>query len=124
MLEVFVREFEVHATWATVGAVIYDTKRSLLRSLPTLRPSYRQGDNGMHTLRTSAPGKGRSAGFSVPSLVDGNPDAQQIGQSHVQPLLPGGGADGGSSRPRTRSVQRISESGRSTGVSYSANQCG
>ncbi len=42
MLEVF-REFEVHATWATVGMLMYDTKRELLRSLPTLRPSYRRG---------------------------------------------------------------------------------
>lgn len=39
ILELF-REFNIHATWATVGMLDYDSKEELLENLPPLRPSY------------------------------------------------------------------------------------
>ena len=34
-------DFEVHATWATVGMLFHDRKESLLKAAPPLRPSYK-----------------------------------------------------------------------------------
>jgi len=39
MLELF-REYEIHATWATVGLLFFKNQPSLLASLPDVRPSY------------------------------------------------------------------------------------
>ena len=39
MLELF-RQFEIHATWATVGLLYFDSKQELLDNLPSLQPSY------------------------------------------------------------------------------------
>lgn len=41
MLGVF-REHDVHATWATVGFLFFDSKESLLQNLPPLVPGYAQ----------------------------------------------------------------------------------
>jgi hypothetical protein len=40
MLDLF-REYEVRATWATVGMLFFETKRELLDQLPERQPSYR-----------------------------------------------------------------------------------
>ncbi len=39
MLRLF-RDHGIHATWATVGLLLFDNKADLLRHLPELRPSY------------------------------------------------------------------------------------
>ena len=39
LLEVF-REFDIHATWATVGMLFFGTRRELLNGLPALRPAF------------------------------------------------------------------------------------
>lgn len=39
MLDLF-REYDVHATWATVGFLFFDTKAELLSSLPEKKPEY------------------------------------------------------------------------------------
>lgn len=41
MLQVF-RDHDVHATWATVGFLFFDSRESLLQNLPRLLPSYAQ----------------------------------------------------------------------------------
>lgn len=40
MLELF-QQFDIHATWATVGMLFFDNKKELLANLPELHPSYR-----------------------------------------------------------------------------------
>jgi peptidoglycan/xylan/chitin deacetylase (PgdA/CDA1 family) len=40
MLNLFQR-YEIHATWATVGMLFHESKDSLLRDAPALKPSYR-----------------------------------------------------------------------------------
>src|SRR4051794_3707314 len=37
MLALF-QEYEIHATWATVGLLFFETKQQLLRALPEIRP--------------------------------------------------------------------------------------
>jgi Polysaccharide deacetylase len=39
LLDLFLRH-RVHATWATVGMVLFERKRDLLEALPDIRPSY------------------------------------------------------------------------------------
>src|SRR6476659_10094098 len=39
LLELFLRH-RVHATWATVGMVLFEHKRDLLEALPDTRPTY------------------------------------------------------------------------------------
>lgn len=39
MLELF-KQFNIHATWATVGMLCFDTKKELLANLPFIRPTY------------------------------------------------------------------------------------
>jgi len=41
MLRLF-RDFEIHATWATVGLLFFDGKREMLDGLPSRRPAYAQ----------------------------------------------------------------------------------
>ncbi|MBV2132968.1 polysaccharide deacetylase family protein [Pseudomonas sp. MAP12] len=41
MLQVF-RDHDVHATWATVGFLFFDSRESLMQNLPRLLPSYAQ----------------------------------------------------------------------------------
>lgn len=41
MLRVF-REHDIHATWATVGFLFFDSKESLMKNLPHALPSYEQ----------------------------------------------------------------------------------
>ncbi len=36
------REFEIHATWATVGFLFFESREQLLDSLPSRRPNYTQ----------------------------------------------------------------------------------
>ncbi len=73
MLDVF-EEFDVHATWATVGMLMFDNKRALLRSLPSVRPSYRQ--------------KGLSAyGYLSHVGASEKDDPLHFGQSLVEQIL-------------------------------------
>lgn len=39
------RQFDIHATWATVGLLYFDSKQELLDNLPSLHPSY--GDSNL-----------------------------------------------------------------------------
>jgi hypothetical protein len=39
MLNMF-RKYHVHATWATVGLLLFDNKKELLEYLPERRPKY------------------------------------------------------------------------------------
>ncbi|RXC05825.1 hypothetical protein, partial [Escherichia coli] len=39
MLELF-QAFDIHATWATVGKLFFETKSQLLSNIPLLKPSY------------------------------------------------------------------------------------
>ena len=41
ILDLF-REFDIHATWATVGFLFFSTREELLASLPARRPKYNQ----------------------------------------------------------------------------------
>lgn len=34
------REYDIHATWATVGFLFFETKEQLLQALPTVKPNY------------------------------------------------------------------------------------
>lgn len=34
------REYDIHATWATVGMLLFDSKQELLKALPETRPTY------------------------------------------------------------------------------------
>jgi peptidoglycan/xylan/chitin deacetylase (PgdA/CDA1 family) len=43
MLKLF-REYQVKATWATVGLLMFDRRADLLRALPERRPTYRRGE--------------------------------------------------------------------------------
>ena len=43
MLELF-NEFDIHATWATVGMLCFENKKELISSLPALHPSYTNSD--------------------------------------------------------------------------------
>ena len=43
MLDLF-RQQEVHATWATVGMLMFDERADLMRSLPQVRPTYHRGE--------------------------------------------------------------------------------
>lgn len=40
MLSLF-KDYKIHATWATVGMLFYETKTSLLSDLPSIKPSYK-----------------------------------------------------------------------------------
>lgn len=40
LLELF-RKYEIHATWATVGFLFFETREDLLKSLPELKPNYK-----------------------------------------------------------------------------------
>jgi peptidoglycan/xylan/chitin deacetylase (PgdA/CDA1 family) len=39
LLDLF-REYDIHATWATVGLLFFDTRAALLEAVPSERPSY------------------------------------------------------------------------------------
>lgn len=39
ILELF-RRYDIHATWATVGMLLFDQKNELMSNLPSLRPNY------------------------------------------------------------------------------------
>src|SRR5581483_3584546 len=38
------REFGIHATWATVGLLFFETKREMMAALPAVRPAYRRAE--------------------------------------------------------------------------------
>jgi peptidoglycan/xylan/chitin deacetylase (PgdA/CDA1 family) len=52
MLALF-REFGVHATWATVGLLFFESKRELLDGLPSRRPAYTRGELSPYGLLSS-----------------------------------------------------------------------
>jgi len=52
MLALF-REFAVHATWATVGLLFFESKRELLGGLPSRRPAYTRGELSPYGLLSS-----------------------------------------------------------------------
>jgi len=69
MLALF-REFAVHATWATVGFLFFESKRELLDGLPSRRPAYARGELSPYGLLSSVGENEREDPFHfAPSLI-------------------------------------------------------
>jgi hypothetical protein len=69
MLDVFV-EFGIRATWATVGLLLFETKRELLANLPARRPAYdRPGLSPYDALVEVGPDERHDPFHFAPSLV-------------------------------------------------------
>jgi len=69
MLALF-REFAVHATWATVGLLFFESKRELLDGLPSRRPAYARSELSPYGLLASVGDDERDDPFHfAPSLI-------------------------------------------------------
>jgi hypothetical protein len=94
MLDLFV-EFDVHATWATVGLLLFDDKREMLSALPERRPRYaRRGVSPYDFLDAVGEGERDDPFHFAPSLVRRIADTpgQEIGTHtfcHYYCLEPG-----------------------------------
>jgi len=70
LLDLF-REFEIHATWATVGFLFFPTRQALARGLPQARPTYGTTDFSPYEYMSRlGPDEERDPFHFAASLVD------------------------------------------------------
>jgi peptidoglycan/xylan/chitin deacetylase (PgdA/CDA1 family) len=94
MLNLF-REYEIHATWATVGLLFFSNKEDMVRGLPQIQPAYENSQQSSHN-DMEAVGSDESHdqyhfGYSLIQMVRSFP-GQEIGShtfSHYYCLEPG-----------------------------------
>ncbi len=89
------REYDVKATWATVGMLLFDDKKDLLDALPELRPSYTSPGLGPYTHLDSVGANERSDplhfGLSLARTI-ADCEGMELGShsfSHYYALEPG-----------------------------------
>jgi peptidoglycan/xylan/chitin deacetylase (PgdA/CDA1 family) len=69
MLELF-QEYDIHATWATVGKLFFETKSQLLNNLPSLKPNYENPSySGYHLISQMGETEEEDRFFYAPSLI-------------------------------------------------------
>ncbi|WP_142288662.1 polysaccharide deacetylase family protein [Bacillus thuringiensis] len=69
MLELF-QAFDIHATWATVGKLFFETKSQLLSNIPLLKPSYENPSfSGYHLISQMGDSEEEDPYYYAPSLI-------------------------------------------------------
>jgi len=64
------REFDIRATWATVGLLFFESRREMMAALPTCRPSYAAAGLSPYTdLATVGDSEGEDPYHFAPSLI-------------------------------------------------------
>ncbi len=72
MLELF-QAFDIHATWATVGKLFFETKSQLLSNIPLLKPSYENlSFSGYHLISQMGDSEEEDPYYYAPSLIKKN----------------------------------------------------
>ena len=129
LLELFAGE-GIHATWATVGLLFFESKRELLANLPERRPCYRQRALSAYSILDTVGSDEQEDPFHfAPSLIRRIADTpgQEIGThtfSHFYCLEPG--QDAGDFREDLRAAVRVmrAKTGRSPeSIVFPRNQC-
>ncbi|MDZ3952353.1 polysaccharide deacetylase family protein [Bacillus thuringiensis] len=69
MLELF-QEYDIHATWATVGKLFFETKSQLLNNMPRVKPNYENlSYSGYHCLSQMGESEEDDPFHYAPSLI-------------------------------------------------------